>query len=219
MSSKIYFMEYNTTKEKLILPEYGRNVQMMAQYLMTIEDRNRRTEAAKELVSIMVNMNVAVRDTKDYRLKIWDYLAQLCDYKLDVDFPFPITKPTDIGAPEKLQYNMNEIRFRHYGYTVERLIESAAKLPEGEERDALSMMIANNMKRNYIVWNQKSVTDEIIINDLFRLSKGKLRLADGTRLASVNAQPMSQMNQRRNNNNFKRNQQGKKNNNNKSNKR
>ena len=84
-------MEYNTTKEKLILPEYGRNVQMMAQYLMTIEDRNRRTEAAKELVSIMVNMNVAVRDTKDYRMKIWDYLAQLCDYKLDVDFPFPIT--------------------------------------------------------------------------------------------------------------------------------
>ena len=108
---------------------------------------------------------------------------------------------------------MNEIRFRHYGYTVERLIESASKLPEGEEREALSMMIANNMKRNYIVWNQKSVTDEIIINDLFRLSKGKLRLAEGTRLAAVNAQPMSQMNQRRNNNNFKRNQQGKKNNN------
>ena len=100
-------MEYNTTKEKLILPEYGRNVQMMAQYLMTIEDRDRRTEAAKELVSIMVNMNVAVRDTKDYRMKIWDYLAQLCDYKLDVDFPFPITKPTDIGAPEKLQYERN----------------------------------------------------------------------------------------------------------------
>ena len=101
---------------------------------------------------------------------------------------------------------------------MERLIESASKLPEGEEREALSMMIANNMKRNYIVWNQKSVTDEIIINDLFRLSKGKLRLAEVTRLAAVNAQPMSQMNQRRNNNNFKRNQQGKKNNN-KSNKR
>ena len=157
-------MEYNTTKQPLILPEYGRNVQMMADYLLTIDDRERRTEAAKELVSIMVNMNPAVRETKDYRQKMWNFLAEMCEYKLDVDFPFPITKVTDLPKPERLQYNLNDIRFRHYGYTVERMIKAAVELPEGEEKDVLVRMIANNMKRNYVLWNQKSVTDEIIVN-------------------------------------------------------
>ena len=85
-------MEYNTTKESLILPEYGRNVQMMAEHLLTIPDKANRTEAAKELIAIMINMNPAVRETKDFKQKMWDYLAQLCDFKLDVDFPFPISK-------------------------------------------------------------------------------------------------------------------------------
>lgn len=210
-------MEYNTTKQPLILPEYGRNVQMMADYLLTIEDRDRRTEAAKELVSIMVNMNPAVRETKDYRQKMWNFLAEMCEYKLDVDFPFPITKATDLPKPEKLQYNLNDIRFRHYGYTVERMIKAAVELPEGEEKDVLVRMIANNMKRNYVLWNQKSVTDEIIVSDLLRLSQGRLSLPNDVKLMNVSVQAGGMMGMQKRNN-FKKknnnNNQGKKNNNN-----
>ena len=83
-------MEYNTTQKKLILPEYGRNVQMMAEHLLRIEDREKRTEAAHELVAIMTNMNPLVKETKDYKQKIWDFLAELCDHKLDIDFPYPV---------------------------------------------------------------------------------------------------------------------------------
>ena len=210
-------MEYNTTKESLILPEYGRNVQMMAEHLLTIPDKANRTEAAKELIAIMINMNPSVRETKDYKQKMWDYLAQLCDFKLDVDFPFPISKPADAEKPERLQYNMNEIRCRHYGYTVERMIQAACDMESSEERDALVHMIANNMKRNYVIWNQKSVTDEIVINDLIRLSKGRLNLASDTRLMNVNV-PTTSMPKKVNN--FKRqnnNNQARRNNNNKNN--
>ncbi len=210
-------MEYNTTRESLVLPEYGRNVQMMAEHLLTIPDKANRTEAAKELIAIMINMNPSVRETKDYKQKMWDYLAQLCDFKLDVDFPFPISKLVDAEKPERLQYNMNEIRCRHYGYTVERMIQAACDMESSEERDALVHMIANNMKRNYVIWNQKSVTDEIVINDLIRLSKGRLNLASDTRLMNVNV-PTTSMPKKVNN--FKRqnnNNQARRNNNNKNN--
>ncbi len=207
-------MEYNTTRENLILPEYGRNLQMMANHLLTIQDKEKRTEAAKDLVAIMVNMNPSVREAKDYKQKMWDYLAQLCNYQLDVDFPFPVTKVTELPAPDKLDYNMNEIRFRHYGYTVERMIAAAVELPDNESRNVLIQMIANTMKRNYVMWNQKSVTDEIIINDLYRLSKGKLNLSAETKLVNVNMPSNGMQSQKKGN--FKRqNNQGKNKNKNK----
>lgn len=213
-------MEYNTTRESLILPEYGRNLQLMAEHLLTISDKANRTEVAKELIAIMINMNPSVRETKDYKQKMWDYLAQLCDYKLDVDFPFPISKLTDAEKPQRLQYNMKEIRCRHYGYTVERMIQAACDMESSEERDALVHMIANNMKRNYVIWNQKSVTDEIVINDLIRISKGRLNLASDTKLMNVNVpngvvQKKTNNFKRQNNNNQWRRNNNNNNNNNK----
>lgn len=201
-------MEYNTVKKDLILPEYGRNVQMMADHLLTIQDRNQRNEAAQELIAIMTNMNPSVKDTKDYKQKLWDFLAQLCDYKLDVDFPYPVTKVTELSKPEKLDYNMNDIRLRHYGYTVERMIKAAVELENEEERKVLVLMIANNMKRNFVVWNQKSVTDEIINDDLLRLSGGKLSLPNDSKLVNVaNANGSNQQKK-----NFKKNNKKNKNN-------
>lgn len=201
-------MEYNTVKKDLILPEYGRNVQMMADHLLTIQDRNQRNEAAQELIAIMTNMNPSVRETKDYKQKLWDFLAQLCDYKLDVDFPYPITKVAELSKPEKLDYNMNDIRLRHYGYTVERMIKAAVELDNEEERNILVLMIANNMKRNFVVWNQKSVTDEIINDDLLRLSNGKLSLPNDSKLVNVaNANGSNQQKK-----NFKKNNKKNKNN-------
>ncbi len=186
-------MQYNTTTKKLILPEYGRNVQMMAEHLLTIDDREKRTEAAYELVSILINMNPTVRETKDYKHKIWDFLAELCEYKLDVDFPFPITKTSELPPPQKLEYNTNNIKFRHYGLLTERMIEQACTIENEQERAVLIKMIANHMKKTYVAWNQKSVNDAIIIADLQKLSHGKLTLAEDTKLVYVTASPKNQV--------------------------
>jgi len=186
-------MQYNTTTKKLILPEYGRNVQMMAEHLLTIEDREKRTDAAYELVSILINMNSSVRETKDYKQKMWDFLAELCEYKLDVDFPYPITKTSELPPPQKLAYNTSNIKCRHYGLITERMIETACTVEDEQERTVLIKMIANHMKKAYVAWNQKSVNDAIIIADLEKLSNGKLRLAEDTKLVYVNASTKNQV--------------------------
>lgn len=203
-------MQYNTTQEKLILPEYGRNIQMMAEHLLTIEDRQRRTESAYELVAILTNMNPAVRETKDYKHKMWDFLAELCDYKLDVDFPYPITKTSELPPPQKLPYNTSNIQFRHYGLLTERMIEHACTIEDEQERATLIKAIANHMKKTYVAWNQKSVNDAIIIADLGKLSHGKLSLAEDTKLVYVNASVKNQViqnssGQKKNNKNRNRN--------------
>ena len=194
-------MEYNTTLNKLILPEYGRNVQMMAEHLFTIEDKAARTEAAHELVSIMINMNPAVKDIKDHKQKMWDFLAQICNYKLDVDFPYPITNPLELPEVEKLPYNNGKIKYRHYGLVIERLIQAASEYEEGPDKDALIKMIANHMKKTYVAWNQKPVNDSIIINDLYQISNGKLNLDEETKLMHVSySAPQPQKNQSKKNN-------------------
>lgn len=206
-------MEYNTTQKKLILPEYGRNVQMMAEHLLTIEDREKRTEAAHELVAIMTNMNPLVKETRDYKQKIWDFLAELCEHKLDIDFPFPITKTSELPAPEKLEYNTSKIKFRHYGLIIERLIEAASKFEDGPDKEVLIKMIANHMKKTYIAWNQKSVNDSIIIHDLYKLSSGKLNLSEETKLMHVSVakeQPSNHNNKKYNNNKKNNNNNNKK---------
>lgn len=186
-------MQYNTTQKKLILPEYGRNIQMMAEHLLTIEDREKRTEAAYELVSVLINMNPTVKETKDYKHKMWDFLAELCDYKLDVDFPYQISKTSELAAPQKLPYNNSNIKFRHYGLLTERMIEQACTIENEQEQAVLIKMIANHMKKTYVMWNQKSVNDAIIIADLKKLSNGKLTLADDTKLVYVTASVKNQV--------------------------
>ncbi len=211
-------MEYNTTTKKLILPEYGRNVQNMAEHLLAMEDREKRTKAAHELVTIMTNMNPDVKETKDHKQKIWDFLAQICEYKLDVDFPFEISKMEEAKSVEKLPYNTSSgIRYRHYGRMVEKLIATACEIEDGPSKDELVKIIANHMKKTYVAWNQKDVADVIIINDLYEISKGKLKLDIDTKLMSVSSSSNTNNNNQNNNNKKKKktNNNNYKNNNNK----
>ncbi|MDA3883550.1 MAG: DUF4290 domain-containing protein [Bacteroidales bacterium] len=182
-------MDYNTTQKKIILPEYGRNIQKMAEYLFEIEDRDERTKAAHELVSIMINMSPAVKDTKDHKQKIWDFLAQMCEYKLDIDYPFEIMNVAELANTERLPYTTGKIKYRHYGLMIERLISAACDYEEGEEKVQLIKMIANHMKKTYVAWNKKSVNDSIIINDLYHISQGKLVLDEDTKLMHVVVAP------------------------------
>lgn len=179
-------MEYNTTREKLIIPEYGRNVQKLIEYALTIEDKEKRNNMAHLIVHIMAQMNPQVRENGDYRRKLWDHMFFISEFKLDVDSPYPKPSPDILTEkPEPLEYKENEIKFRHYGKNVEKIITAAIEFKEGEEKDALIKTIANHLKKSYLNWNRESVNDELINQHLKILSDGKLSLKEDVQLNST----------------------------------
>ena len=183
---KIIHMEYdyNTSRGKLILPEYGRNIQKMVEHIMATEDRDDRNRLAQAVIIIMGNMNPHLRDINDFKHKLWDHLAIMSDFQLDIDYPYEIPRPEEFTEkPRRVSYNNQNIRYRHYGHIVESLIEEAVKLPPGDDKDTLTKLIANHMKKSYLSWNRDSVTDEIIFNDLFELSGKRLNVKEGLRLS------------------------------------
>jgi hypothetical protein len=176
--------DYNTSRPKLILPEYGRNIQKMVDYVLTISDRDERNRLAQAVIIIMGNMNPHLRDINDFKHKLWDHLAIMSNFKLDIDYPYEIPQPEEFAEkPRRVKYNNTEIRYRHYGSIVENLIREAVKLPEGEDKDTLTRLIANHMKKSYLAWNRDSVTDEIILADLYELSGRRLIIKEGLKLS------------------------------------
>lgn len=170
-------MEYNTSRKKMTLPEYGRNIQRMVDYVVSIEDKEKRNRLAHALIGIMGNMNPHLRDISDFKHKLWDHLAIISDFKLDIDSPYPPpSKEVLEQKPDAVPYSNAEIKYKHYGKTLELLVEEAIAMPEGEERDALIMLTANHMKKSYLQWNKDAVTDDVIFNDLKNLSEGKIDL-------------------------------------------
>ena len=167
--------DYNARRKRLLLPEYGRNVQKMVNHIKTIEDRNERNKAAQSVIAVMQNMVPHGRDMEEFKHKLWDHLILISDFELDIDSPYELpTKEQYTAKPTPIPYNNHPIRFKHYGRGVELLIEKAVEMKDGEEKDRLIKLIANHMKRSYITWNKSSVNDEVIISDLEKLSKGKL---------------------------------------------
>jgi hypothetical protein len=180
-------MEYNSTRNKLVIPEYGRNIQKMIEYVMTVEDRSKRTKLAEAVVNIMAQINPQQKDVSDLKHKLWDHLYIISDFKLDVDSPYPAPSPENLNKkPEKINYKKNNIRFRHYGKNMEFIIQKAIEYEEGPERDAFVKTIANHLKKSYLTWNRESVNDELIEDHLEILSSGKLKLAEDTRLNNTN---------------------------------
>ena len=170
-------LKYNSQQEKLVLPEYGRNVQQMVDYCVTIPDKEERTRCAYTIVQIMGNLFPQLRDTEDFKHKLWDHLAIMSDFKLDIDFPFDIIKKENlITSPEPVKYKLEPIMFRHYGKIIERMIDAACEYPEGEEKDALISLIANHMKKLIFSINKDGVEDEKILKDLYIYSKGRIKL-------------------------------------------
>jgi hypothetical protein len=176
--------DYNSCRPRLILPEYGRNMQKMVDHILSIEDRDERNRLAQAIITIMGNMNPHLRDINDFKHKLWDHLAIMSDFNLDIDYPYDVPKPEEfVEKPRRVSYNTNQIRFRHYGKIIERLIEEAIKLPEGEDKENLIKLIANQMKKSYLAWNRDSVTDAIIGADLEELSGRRIKLKEGVKLS------------------------------------
>ena len=169
-------MDYNSQRRKLPLPEYGRNIQNMVDYLFTIEDKEKRNRSAQTVIDVMGNLYPYLRDVAEFKHKLWDHLAIMSDFKLDIDYPYnPPTPDILTEKPNQVPYSDNNIRYKHYGFIMESLIKKTTEL-EGEEKDVLIELLANHMKKSYVAWNKDGVDDEKIFQDLKELSKGKLNI-------------------------------------------
>lgn len=180
-------MEYNTGREHIVIAEYGRNIQVMIQHLMEIEDRKQRTEAAHFIISVMAQMNPQVKESNDYAHKLWDHLHIIANYELDVDGPFP--KPTpemQTKRPDHVGYQKKNIRFGHYGQYIYDIVRKVKEMEDGPRKQAILVDIANQMKRDYLNWNRDTVNDLLILDDLYKISDGEIALPVDTKLIPTN---------------------------------
>ena len=178
-------MEYNTSQPKLIIPEYGRNVQKMVHSIIDIEDREKRNHQAKSIIEVMGNLNPHLRDVPDFKHKLWDHLFIMSDFRLDVDSPYVRpSKESFEEKPEMLEYSDNNIKFRHYGKILPLIIKRTIDLDEGEYKDFLVFTIANHMKKSYLTWNKANVEDDVILKHLSQMSDDKLCMKESFKLSS-----------------------------------
>lgn len=201
----IAMMEYNTSLPKMIIPEYGRNIQKMIDFAVTVADREERNKVARAIIDVMGQLNPHLRDVTDFKHKLWDHLFIISEFKLDVDSPYPKPTPETFQTkPELLSYPSNDIRYKHYGKIVEELIEKAKDYAEGEEKNELVSQIANLMKRSYLNWNRDSVNDEVIIKQLDELSKGAIKSDTSVLRSTQTFVPRNNGQHQNNNNNNKK---------------
>jgi hypothetical protein len=176
-------LEYNTQRGKLLISEYGRNVQKMVEMALAIEDREKRTKAAHNIVNVMALLNPQVREIADFKQKLWDHLFIISDFKIDVDSPYPVPEKSKYNErPKPLAYPTSNIRYKYYGKVMEDMIRKVADLPDGPSKDQIVHNLANFMKMSYLTWNKDSVDDSTIVNHLNELSVGKLKLHESVTL-------------------------------------
>ena len=178
--------DYNTQRKRMALPEYGRNIQKMIDHIKTIKDRDERTRAAKAVIQIMGNLNPNLRDSGDVKHKLWDHLTIIADFELEIDAPYPPpAKEVLREKPKTIDYKQGEVRYLHYGRIIEMMIEEACHMKDGEEKQYLVTLIANQMKKASATWNRSQVNDDIILLDLKELSGNRLDIPDDIKLLDV----------------------------------
>ena len=170
-------LQYNTEREHLIIPEYGRHLQKMINHAVAQESKEERNRLAKAIISIMGNMQPHLRDVPDFQHKLWDQLFIMSDLKLDADSPFEIPTEEMLSVrPEPLKYPQNFPKYRFYGNNIKTMIDVANTWEAGEMKEALEYTIANHMKKSFLNWNKDTVEDTVIFSHLFELSDGKIDL-------------------------------------------
>ena len=172
-------LEYNTEREDLIIPEYGRHIQKMINYASSRETKEERNKLANAIISVMGNLQPHLRDVADFQHKLWDQLFIMSDFKLDADSPFEKPSQEILNAkPEPLSYPQNFPKYRFYGNNIKIMIDEAVKWDSGEMKDALLLTIANHMKKCFLNWNKDSVKDQVIFEHLYELSETKIDIRD-----------------------------------------
>ncbi|WP_183574760.1 DUF4290 domain-containing protein [Mucilaginibacter sp. X5P1] len=192
--------DYNSTRNKLILSEYGRNVQNMVKYIVALPTKEERNRYAQVVIDLMGFLNPHLRDVADFKHKLWDHLHIISDYQIDVDAPYPKPTPEAVHMkPKPLRYPHQRIKYKHYGKTIELMMEKAKAIEEPERRKHMIQSIANFMKMAYVQWNKDSVTDESILADLTAMSGGELKVDETINLNRVEYRAAPQTNTNNNN--------------------
>ena len=174
---EIQGLDYNTQREKLLMPEYGREIQKMVDYAVSLPSRDERLKCAKSIVRIMLTKVPQIRENVNYEQTLWDHLYLMSDKLLDIDWPFDVSGAEKIySKPQPIPLPQNRIKLRHYGRLVEELLGEIKEMPAGEERDELVRQTANQMKRDLLTWGHGSADDEKVADDLARLTDGAIQL-------------------------------------------
>lgn len=175
-------MDYNTSRTQLNLPEYGRNIQKLVEYTKEIEDREEKNKAALAIINIMGNMNPHLRDINDFKHKLWDQLAIMSNFELDIDSPYPSPSRDELyESPEPIPYKEGELKFKTFGRTVTMFVKKAATYENQEERNALMKIIGGHMKKTFYLWNNEHLSDDAVIDIVKDMTKGKINLPKGFR--------------------------------------
>jgi hypothetical protein len=205
-------MEYNTTRAKLMLPEYGRNVQEMIAHAMEIADRDERNKATRAIIEVMGQLNPHLRDVDDFRHKLWTHLFVMSDFKLDVDSPYEIPKPeTLLSKPDIMEYPKSKIKYGHYGKYTQAILRQSKEVTAEDERQYLKITMANFMKKQFLAYNNDTVENHVIADQLKDLSQGDLILENPDELMNTNLILKSFGIQPNKRNNTKKNQKNNKN--------
>lgn len=188
-------MQYNTQREQLLMPEYGRGVQDMVEMAISLPDRAQRQRCAAAIVAVMRRVRAEQEYQDDMEQKLWNHLARISRYQLDIDYPVEITPAEEVTAhPAPLHYPMKRIRRKHYGALVESALEYAQSLPESPERQLLVQMVANQMKQDLFVWNRDAMDEELVAQDIMRYTDGEVSLdVDNFRFAPVGMPSVQQL--------------------------
>jgi hypothetical protein len=177
---------YNTERVTLHIPEYGRNVQKMVDYLKTIEDRGKRNEQARAIIKVMEILNPAVHLQENYEQKLWDHLYIIADFDLDVDSPYPMPERESLNQrPEPVPIDKKPIRASHYGRNIENMIDLVAQKEDGEQKTAMIRTLAAYMRQQYLIWNKDTVADETIFQDIEKLSENRIKVPEGIQLTKA----------------------------------
>jgi hypothetical protein len=174
-------LEYNSSRNKLVISEYGRHIQKLVEHAMTLTEKAERQKMANGIIEIMGELNPHLRDVVDFKHKLWDHLFVISNFDLDVESPYekPVIEKL-FEKPEPLNYPNSKIKYNHYGKVIELMISEAIKMEDDDLKKKLVVAIANQMKKSYVNWNLDTVEDEIIFNQLLKLSNNKLSIPEGT---------------------------------------
>ena len=183
-----YKLLYNTERVRLYIPEYGRNVQKMVDYLKTIEDREKRNEQARAIIKVMEILNPAVHLEEDFEHKLWDHLYIIAGFDLDIDAPYPMPAPESLNQkPEPVPMSNKPIKATHYGRNIESIIDLIAEKEDGEVKTAMIRQLAVYMRQQYLIWNKDTVADETIFQDIEKLSDYRIKVPEGLQLSRIDS--------------------------------
>jgi len=186
--SDIEALQYNTARPKMQIPEYGRNVQKMVDHAVSLSDRDERNKVAQAIIKVMGELKPELRDAEEYKPKLWTHLFIMSGFQLDVDSPYPMPEQEVLKEkPKQVDYPQTNIKIGHYGKNVELLIDKACEIDDEQERQALIKTIATIMKQFYVVFNSKSIEDNMVAEHLRKLSNGRIVLDDVSFLPSTSS--------------------------------